>query len=82
MALLDWVVITLFALALIGIIVWVMRQKQNNAADYFLGGKDATWIAIEPLSLHRISAPNISSVLQVPELLPEWQWLIGRFRDG
>ncbi len=30
MALLDWVVIILFALALIGIIVWVMRQKQNR----------------------------------------------------
>ena len=39
MALLDWVVIILFALALIGIIVWVMRQKQNNAADYFLAAK-------------------------------------------
>ena len=43
---LDWIVIAIFFLALIGIIVWVMKQKQNNAADYFLGGKDATWIAI------------------------------------
>ena len=57
MALLDWVVIILFALALIGIIVWVMRQKQNNAADYFLGGKDATWIAIGA----SIFASNIGS---------------------
>ena len=46
MASLDWIVIAIFFLALIGIIVWVMKQKQNNAADYFLGGKDATWIAI------------------------------------
>jgi len=46
MQLLDWVVIALFFVALIGIIVWVVRQKQNNAADYFLGGKDAKWIAI------------------------------------
>lgn len=43
---LDWIVIALFFFALIGIIYWVMRQKQNNAADYFLGGKDAGWIAI------------------------------------
>ena len=30
---LDWIVIALFFFALIGIIYWVMRQKQNNAAD-------------------------------------------------
>lgn len=57
MALLDWVVIGVFFIALIGIIVWVMRQKQNNAADYFLGGKDATWIAIGA----SIFASNIGS---------------------
>ena len=43
---LDWIVIGVFALALIGIIVWVVKQKQNDSADYFLGGRDATWIAI------------------------------------
>mgnify|MGYP001539930784 CR=1 FL=1 len=57
MALLDWIVIALFCVALIGIIVWVMRQKQNNAADYFLGGKDARWIAIGA----SIFASNIGS---------------------
>ena len=40
---LDWIVIGAFALALIGIIVWVVKQKQNDSADYFLGGRDATW---------------------------------------
>ena len=54
---LDWIVIALFSLALIGIIVWVMRQKQANADDYFLGGKDATWIAIGA----SIFASNIGS---------------------
>ena len=54
---LDWIVIAVFFLALIGIIVWVMKQKQNNAADYFLGGKDATWIAIGA----SIFASNIGS---------------------
>ncbi|WP_287211988.1 sodium:solute symporter [Muribaculum sp.] len=57
MQLLDWIVIALFFVALVGIIVWVMRQKQNNAADYFLGGKDATWIAIGA----SIFASNIGS---------------------
>ena len=57
MELLDWLVIGVFFLALIGIILWVMKQKQNNAADYFLGGKDATWIAIGA----SIFASNIGS---------------------
>ncbi len=57
MALLDWIVIAAFCLALVGIIVWVMRQKQGNAEDYFLGGKDATWIAIGA----SIFASNIGS---------------------
>ncbi|MDE5749155.1 MAG: sodium:solute symporter [Duncaniella sp.] len=57
MALLDWIVIAIFFAALIGIILWVMRQKQNNAEDYFLGGKDATWLAIGA----SIFASNIGS---------------------
>ena len=57
MQVLDWIVIGLFCAGLIGIIVWVMRQKQNNAADYFLGGKDATWIVIGA----SIFASNIGS---------------------
>lgn len=54
---LDWIVIGVFALALIGIIVWVVKQKQENSDDYFLGGRDATWIAIGA----SIFASNIGS---------------------
>ena len=54
---LDWIVIGVFALALIGIIVWVVKQKQNDSADYFLGGRDATWLAIGA----SIFASNIGS---------------------
>jgi SSS family solute:Na+ symporter len=43
---LDFIVIGLFAVALVGIIVRVLKQKQDSSADYFLGGRDATWIAI------------------------------------
>ncbi len=46
MQLLDWIVIGVFCCALIGIVLWVFSQKNNNSADYFLGGRDATWIAI------------------------------------
>jgi len=54
---LDWIVIGLFFLILIGIIVWVLKQKQDNSADYFLGGRDATWLAIGA----SIFASNIGS---------------------
>lgn len=57
MATLDWIVIGLFGLALVGIIVWVFKQKQNSSGDYFLAGRDATWIAIGA----SIFASNIGS---------------------
>lgn len=57
MALLDWIVIGIFFLVLIGIIVWVFKQKQNSSGDYFLAGRDATWIAIGA----SIFASNIGS---------------------
>jgi len=57
MQLLDWIVIGVFCLALIGIVLWVISQKNDNSADYFLGGRDATWIAIGA----SIFASNIGS---------------------
>ena len=57
MALLDWIVIGVFCCALIGIVLWVVSQKNDNSADYSLGGKDATWIAIGA----SIFASNIGS---------------------
>ncbi|MCR4764906.1 MAG: sodium:solute symporter [Bacteroidaceae bacterium] len=57
MELLDWIVIAAFCCVLVGIIVWVLKSKQNSSADYFLGGRDATWIAIGA----SIFASNIGS---------------------
>ncbi len=54
---LDWVVLAIFAMAMIGIIVWVTRQKEETSDDYFLAGRDATWIAIGA----SIFASNIGS---------------------
>ena len=57
MAQLDWIILGLFCLALIGIIVWTLRKKDKNTSDYFLAGRDATWIAIGA----SIFASNIGS---------------------
>jgi SSS family solute:Na+ symporter len=54
---LDWIVIGVFALALIGIVVWVFKQKQESSGDFFLAGRDATWLAIGA----SIFASNIGS---------------------
>ncbi len=54
---LDWGILALFALAMIGIIVWVTMQKEESSADYFLAGKDAGWLAIGA----SIFASNIGS---------------------
>ena len=40
--LLDWAVLGLFGLALIGIIIWVSRMKEDTSEDYFLAGRDVT----------------------------------------
>ncbi|MBO7418314.1 MAG: sodium:solute symporter [Bacteroidaceae bacterium] len=57
MELLDWIVIAAFCCVLVGIIVWVLKSKQDDSADYFLGGRSATWVAIGA----SIFASNIGS---------------------
>ena len=57
MQLLDWIVIGVFVAGLIGVVLWVMSQKSATSSDYFLGGRDATWIAIGA----SIFASNIGS---------------------
>ena len=54
---LDWMIFGGFCLGLVGIIVWVLRQKEDDTSDYFLAGRDATWIAIGA----SIFASNIGS---------------------
>jgi SSS family solute:Na+ symporter len=57
MSTLDWIVLGLFALGLVGIVVWVLKKKDKDTTDYFLAGRDATWIAIGA----SIFASNIGS---------------------
>jgi len=57
MFLLDWIVLGLFCLVLVGVIVWSMKSKNDTSSDYFLAGRDATWLAIGA----SIFASNIGS---------------------
>jgi solute:Na+ symporter, SSS family len=54
---LDWAVLGLFGLGLVAIVVWVSRMKEDTTSDYFLAGRDATWLAIGS----SIFASNIGS---------------------
>jgi len=57
MGILDWIVLGLFCLGLVAIIIWVTKKKTETSADYFLAGRDATWLAIGS----SIFASNIGS---------------------
>lgn len=57
MGILDWIVIAIFCVAMIWIVVDVTRKKKKSSSDYFLSGRDATWIAIGT----SIFASNIGS---------------------
>lgn len=57
MGILDWLVIAVFCAAMVWIVISVTRKKQKNSSDYFLSGRDATWIAIGT----SIFASNIGS---------------------
>ena len=57
MTTIDWITLGLFCTALVGIIFWVLRKKDKDTSDYFLAGRDATWIAIGA----SIFASNIGS---------------------
>jgi len=54
---LDWIVLGAFFGLLAAIVVWVLRQKEEDTADYFLAGRDAGWIAVGA----SIFASNIGS---------------------
>lgn len=54
---LDWLVISLYFLVLLGIAWWVIRQKQESSTDYFLAGRHVGWFVIGA----SIFASNIGS---------------------
>lgn len=53
----DWWVLAIYLLALIGVAVWVVLQKNKNTEDYFLAGRNVGWFVIGA----SIFASNIGS---------------------
>ncbi|MEC7692452.1 MAG: sodium:solute symporter [Pseudomonadota bacterium] len=54
---LDWLVLAGFFVLLLGVVIMSMRQKEEDTADYFLAGRNASWIVIGA----SIFASNIGS---------------------
>ena len=54
---LDWIVLGLYFLALIGVAFWVFIQKNKNTEDYFLAGRNVGCFVIGAA----IFASNIGS---------------------
>jgi SSS family solute:Na+ symporter len=54
---LDWVVVGLYFSVILGIALWVLRQKQESSTDYFLAGRHVGWFVIGA----SIFASNIGS---------------------
>ncbi len=54
---LDWVVVGLYFLVILGIAWWVIKQKQNSSEEYFLAGRHVGWFVIGA----SIFASNIGS---------------------
>ncbi len=53
----DWVVLSLYFVVLLGIAWWVIMQKNNNTEDYFLAGRNVGWFVVGA----SIFASNIGS---------------------
>ncbi len=53
----DWIVLGAYFLALIGVALWVILQKNKDTADYFLAGRNVGWFVIGA----SIFASNIGS---------------------
>lgn len=54
---LDWFVVSLYFLVLLGVAWWVIRQRSESSADYFLAGRHVGWFVIGA----SIFASNIGS---------------------
>ncbi|WP_347332162.1 sodium:solute symporter [Marinimicrobium locisalis] len=54
---LDWAVLGLFFLVLLGVVVWSFMEKEKDTTDYFLAGRNAGWLVIGA----SIFASNIGS---------------------
>lgn len=42
----DWLVVAAYFAVLAGVAVWVVRQKQDSSAEYFLAGRNLGWFVV------------------------------------
>lgn len=42
----DWLVVALFAAAMLGVVLYAMRTKAQSGKDYFLSSRDSNWLQI------------------------------------
>ncbi|MEM8891656.1 MAG: Na+/glucose cotransporter, partial [Bacteroidota bacterium] len=54
---LDWTIVGIYFLILLGVAAWVILQKQKNTEDYFLAGRNMGWFIVGA----SIFASNIGS---------------------
>ena len=53
----DWIVTASYFAIIMGIVIWIMRQRQQSSTDYFLAGRNMPWFVIGA----SIFASNIGS---------------------
>lgn len=53
----DWVIVVLYFVLILGIAWWVIKQRQKTSTDYFLAGRNLGWLIIGA----SIFASNIGS---------------------
>jgi SSS family solute:Na+ symporter len=54
---LDWIIISIYFIALFGVAIWAMKKKSKTTADYFLAGRNVGWFIVGA----SIFASNIGS---------------------
>src|SRR3970040_3116508 len=81
---LDWVVMAVYALAILGL-GWYFARRQRDVSDYFLGKHDLPWwavmlsiVATETSALTVISVPGIAARTDLTFLQLPFGYLLGR----
>lgn len=57
LATIDWIVIGLYFMIILGLAWWVIKKQENTSSDYFLAGRNLGWIIVGT----SIFASNIGS---------------------
>ena len=79
---LDWFVLGVYFLLLVGVAVWVVLQKNKNTEDYFLAGRNVGWFVIgASIFASNIGSEHVVGLLELVLSL-ELQWHTMSFMLG